>query len=463
MKKTIIASFLLSFLFYFTANACQNSDSTAILTKKLDEYINSAVSVSKFNGSVLIARKGEIILQKGYGYKNFSLKISNDSNSIFQIGSLTKSFTAAVILKLQEEGKLSVEDKLSKYFPQVKGADEITLKELLNHTSGLYNYADEIGPEDSAIVSHPVTHQTVLNVFINKPLLFKPGAKFSYCNSDYYLLGMIIEQITGMRYDQIVRKWIFTPLGMTHSGFDFINLKDSARASGYVTIAPGKYIPNIQWDSTVTYAPGAIYSTTGDLYKWNRAIAAQRILSPMSWQQAFTPGLGKYGYGWWIDSMFSRKYINHSGGLPGFMSYFVYFPDDDVSIILLSNYGNYGDSLVPVSDGLSAIMFGKPYSLWKKLVLFNVNKDILKQYAGTYQFNAEHKLIITFKKDRLLVEASNPDDKLPQVVLHAETESKFYIKEAQLKFEFVKDAEGKTVKIITYNTSGKDAEWVKIN
>ncbi|HVV53888.1 MAG TPA: serine hydrolase [Mucilaginibacter sp.] len=463
MKKLLFLSFT-AVMLICSAGFAQQSHNTGfdLLSRKLDEYLNSAVSVYKFNGSVLIARKGNIILQKGYGYKNYANKTLNDVSSIFQIASLTKSFTAAVILKLQEEGKLSVYDKLSKYFPEQRGADEITIQNLLNHTSGIYNYTDDIGPEDSSIVSHPVSKQRVLDVFEKKPLLFKPGSKFSYCNSEYYLLGMIIEKLTGNSYENAVRKLIFEPLGMTHSGFDFINLKDTAKTSGYVTISAGKYTPGIHWDSTVTYAAGAIYSTAGDLYKWAKAIAAKQILSPNSWKQAFTPRLDNYGYGWWIDSAFNRKYIYHSGGLPGFMSYFAYYPHDDVTIILLANYGNFGDSLAPINAALSSIMFGQPYSLWEKHKHINIAEDVLKRYTGTYQFNTEHRLIITFRKGRLFVEAANPKDMLPRVELYPETETKFYITQAQLKFEFVNGADGKPTKIITYNTHGKDAEWLKV-
>jgi CubicO group peptidase (beta-lactamase class C family) len=448
---------------HFGALKAQQKNDDPDLSKKADDYVNSAVKVSKFNGAVLIAQKGRIILDKGYGWRNFNTHTPNDTNSVFQIGSLTKSFTAAVILKLQEQGKLSVDDKLARFFPQVRGADRITIKELLNHTSGLYNYTDDIGPEDSAIVSHPVTQKMAMDIFADKPLLFEPGTMFSYCNSDYYLLGMIIEKLAGTSYDQAVRKLIFGPLGMSHSGFDFINLKDTNKTSGYVSISANTYTNSTQWDSTVTYAAGAIYSTTSDLYKWGRALAEKKILSPASWDLALTPGLGKYGYGWWIDSVFNRRCIYHSGGLPGFMSYFIYYPADDVTIILLTNFGNYGDSLTGISDGLSAIMFGQSYSLWEEHKAIELDGETLKKYAGTYRYNAEHQMIVTFKSGKLFIEAANLKDMLPQVELHAESESKFYIKEAQLKFEFVKDGNGNILKMITYNTRGKDAEWIRVD
>lgn len=461
--KLILTCSILSFsLFPCYILKAQQKQDTSTLYKKLDGYINSSLNVYKFNGTVLVARKGEIILKKGYGLKKSENQTINDDNTIYQIGSLTKPFTAMVILKLQEEGKLSVNDKLSKYFPEQKGSDKIIIQNLLDHTSGLNNYTDVIGPEDSAIVSHPVTKQKIWEQFIHGPLLFKPGSKFEYCNSGYFLLGMIIEKVTGIPYEQEVRELIFEPLGMSHSGFDFIHLKDTSKAVGYASINSGKYLPSIKWDSTVTYSAGAIYSTTGDLYKWGRAISEGKILSAESWEQAFAAGLGNYGDGWWVDTLFNRKYIYHSGGLPGFMSYFVYYPADDVIIILLTNYGNYGDSLAPLNVGLSAVIFNQPYALWEKHAEAKIGADVLQQYPGVYQFNTSHQLIITFKDGKLFVEDTNPKDKLPKLELHSENATMFYIKEAQLRFEFIKDSTGNIIKIITYNTRGKDADWMKL-
>lgn len=443
-----------------SALKAQQRNDTSALYKKLDEYLSSAVKVYKFNGSVLIARKGKIILQKGYGWKNVPDRKLNDSGSIFQIGSLTKPFTAELILKLQEQGKLSIHDKLNQYFPDYPKGDKITIENLLTHTSGIHNYTDDIDIKDTAIISHPVTQQKVVDAFINRRMEFKPGTKFSYCNSDYYLLGMIIEQVTGKTYEKAVRETIFDPLKMNHSGFDFIHLNDTSKTSGYIEISKEKQVLNYSVDSTVYYSAGGMYSTTGDLYKWARSIANKQILSEDSWKQAFTPRLEKYGLGWWIDTLYNRKYIYHSGGLIGFMSFLSYYPDDDVTIILLNNFGNYGNNLAPIQNALSAIMFNQPYSLWENHTDIKTSADILKQYAGVYRLNAEHSLVVTFKDSKLFVEASNPNDKLPKVELHAESESKFYIKEAQLQFEFVND--NNSSKLVTYNVRGKDAEWIKI-
>ena len=443
---------------HLIAQQKSNDDSLII---KLDAYMLSAVRAGKFNGAVLIAKNNQVILQKGYGWKNFSAHTLNDNHTLFQIGSLTKPFTAIIILKLQEEGKLSVNDHLNKYFPQQKGADQITIQNLLDHTSGIYNYTNDIGPEDSAIVSHPVEKQKVLDVFINKDLSFTPGTKFSYCNSGYFLLGMIIEKITGKPYQQLLRQLILSPLEMQHTGFDFINLKDTSKATGYDIIDDTRHNIAVKWDSTVTYAAGSIYSTTGDLYKWSKAIAKGELLSAASWQQAFTPNLGNYGYGWWIDSLYGNKYITHSGGLPGFMTNFVYYPDKDITIILLNNFGNYGQSLRPVNMGLSAIIFNKPYLNYTINKEIATNKNILQTYAGTYVYNDQHKLIITLEGDKLFVEDTNHDDKLPKLQLHDGGGDNFYITEADLKFQFIKDLTNHYYKIITYNSGGKDAEWLK--
>jgi CubicO group peptidase (beta-lactamase class C family) len=231
MKNYKAASFIIIFVAgFFVLKAQQPNDS---LAQKLDEYLVSANNFYKFNGSALIAENGKIIFQKSYGVKNVATHSLNDSNSIFQIGSVTKQFTAAVILKLQEEGKLSVQDKLSKYFSEFKYADEITLENLLTHTSGIYNYTNDIDDNDSAIVCNPVNKQLLLDIVFKKPLDFKPGTQFAYDNSGYYLLGLIIEKVTGKSYEQNIRDIIFTPLQMTHSLFDFRNSKDTNIAIGY--------------------------------------------------------------------------------------------------------------------------------------------------------------------------------------------------------------------------------------
>ncbi len=437
----------------------QNTDLTIL--QKLDKYLISANAAYKFNGTALISENGKILLEKGYGFKNVPKGLINDSNTIFQIGSITKSFTAIIILKLQEEGKLSVHDKINKYFRDFPGGDKITIQNLLTHTSGLYNYTDIIGEEDSAIVCYPVTKERVLEVFRNKGLQFEPGDKFEYNNSGYFLLGVIIEKVTGKQYETVVKEIIFNPLRMTQSGFDYKKVENSNKSQGYIILNKDSIRTNRTIDSTVYYSAGSMYSSVSDLYKWVQAIAGRQLLDESSWQQVFTPFKDKYGFGFYIDSLYHKSYIEHSGGLLGFTSDFMYYTKQNLTIILLNNVGNYGNSLFPVAAGISSIVFGLPYSNWKESNELKIAEDLLKTYVGTYAFNADHKLIVEFENGELFIRDTNPKDKLPKVELYAEHENMFYIKEAQLKFEFVLDGNNIPIKLVTYNTNGKDGEWVK--
>jgi CubicO group peptidase (beta-lactamase class C family) len=429
------------------------------LAQKLDEYLVSANNLYKFNGSALIAEKGKIIFQKSFGFKNVATHSLNDSSSIFQIGSVTKQFTATVILKLQEEGKLSVQDKLSKYFPEFKYADEIRLENLLMHTSGIYNYTNDIDDNDSAIVCNPVNKQLLLDMIFKRPLDFKPGTKFAYDNSGYYLLGLIIEKVTGKSYEQNIRDIIFTPLQMTHSLFDFRNSKDTNIAIGYKKLNEKEQSIAQRWDSTVTYAAGGIFSTTGDMYRWAKAVAGKEILSAASWKTAFMPHMEHYGYGWFIDSLYGEKFVSHSGGLPGFMSDFTYYPDKDVTIILLNNEGYYGEGLTGINAGISAILFHKPYELMRTHYEIKLADAVLKKYVGEYAFDKKHHAFVTLENNSLQIEA--PAGGLPKSPLFAQDETTFYLKVIDARIEFIKDAEGNVTELISHYF-GKDEVCKKV-
>lgn len=450
-------SFIIIFTVSFFLLKAQNQ--TDSISQKLDEYLLSANKFYKFNGSVLIAEKGKILLEKSYGYKNFATKSLNDSNSIFQIGSVTKQFTSTVILKLQEERKLSLQDKLSKYFPEFKYANKITLENLLTHTSGIYNYTNDIDDNDSAIVCNPVDKQLVLDIMFKHSLDFKPGTQFAYDNSGYYLLGLIIEKVTGKSYEENIRDIIFTPLQMTHSLFDFANSKDTNIAVGYKKLNENEQLIAQRWDSTVTYAAGGIFSTVGDLYKWIKAIANKEILSADSWEAALSPHLEHYGYGWFIDSLYGKKSISHGGGLPGFMADVTFYPDEDAIIILLNNEGYFGEGLTDINANLSAILFHKPYELMNIRPEIKLVDSLLKRYVGEYAFDKKHHAFITLENNTLQIEA--PAGNLPKSPLFPKDETNFYLKIIDARIEFLKDAEGNITSLISHY-NGKDEVSKKI-
>ncbi len=424
---------------------------TKAIAEKVDEYIMSATRMDHFNGVALVAQNGKILLHKAYGFRKAESKAPTDTATRFPILSMTKSVTSTLILMLQEQGKLSVEDKLTKYFPDFPKGDSIRLHHLLTHTSGLFDYMSMVDEADSAIVGHPVPRQRVLDLFWDKPLEFSPGKQYGYSNSGYFLLGLVIEKVTGKPYELVVRELIFKPLGMTHSGFDFINLPAQSRAFGYDTLTAGYYSPYPHFDSTVTYSAGAMYSTTADLYKWGQAVAKRQLLSADSWKQAFTPKLNNYGYGWMTGNYLNNQYVGHDGGYPGFMSSFVYYPDKDITIILLKNSGHYGESLYPAVMAITAILLKKPYSKWQSRTEVTVEQAVLQQYVG--QYRADPKIVpdrilsISLEQGKLFVQANNSE---PKVELFAESENSFFLKEFNEQWTFRKNKKNQITQAVIH-------------
>lgn len=455
MRTTCITIF--AFLLILSANGvAQSSNDRAGIAEKINSYLISAEKAHKFNGVALVAKEGRVLLHKAYGWRNVTAQAHNDTNTIFPILSITKSFTAIVVLKLQEKKKLSLKDKLSKYLPGFPYGDSITIEQLLIHTSGLHNFTDDIGEEDSAVINHPVSKQYMMDLISKKPLEFSPGKDFQYNNSAYYLAGIVIEKVTGKTYQQNVRELIFDPLGMKNSGFDFNHLPNHRKATGYQFLHSKQQKPYTFLDSTVGYAAGSIYSTTEDLYKWTRAIARQRLLSVDSWKLALTPQTGDYGIGFRLNTFLGREYIKHSGGYPGFVSEFVYYPKEDVTIILLKNSGTYGEDLWPVTMGLSSILFNMPYDLWKLRKEVTLPAGILRQKEGKY---AAGSLVISFQvNDNQLYEILPNGTELP---LLAESEDSFYLHNFNTGLRFVKNTQG-AVEAVIIHENGKDLELKKI-
>ncbi len=308
-----------------------------------------------FSGSVLVARDGAPLLRRGYGMANAEHDVPNTPETRFRIGSLTKQFTAAAILILQEQGKLDVHRAIKTYLSDCPEAwDAITVHHLLTHTSGIPDYARLPGRERR--IREPTTPDALIALFRDRPLEFKPGERFAYSNSGYALLGRIIERVSGKAYAEFLSEQIFTPLGMKDSGYDDARPVLKGRAAGYTRGPRG--LENAPYlDMTNPFAAGGLYSTVDDLLKWDRALAANRLLSQKSQEAMFTPFLQDYGYGWRIVPTFDRPMVAHAGAINGFASHIRRYPEDGVCIIVLSNVG--GAPVVEIGGELAAIVFGK--------------------------------------------------------------------------------------------------------
>ena len=443
MKKT-----LLSFLICTAATlpAC-----TQHTPASLDSLMDAYVKVNGFNGTVFAATKDTVIFEKGYGYKNKSANARNDTNTIFQIGSITKQFTAAIILRLMEQRKLSLQDSLTKYIPDYPNGNKITIENLLTHTSGIYNYTNDVAfMVDGS--THPISRDSLINRFKYKPLDFSPGQKFNYSNSGYTLLGYIIEKVTGQSYFQVVRQQIFEPLHMDHSGFDFTHLNSPDKAIGYTT--PESTTPANIVDSSVSFAAGAIYTTVGDLYKWDRALRAGQIISPASQEKAYTPHLAQYGYGWFVITMYNKKVVEHGGGITGFVSDIRRIPEDETCIIVLDNQPNQANPSNIARDIL-AILNGKDVKLPETKVATTaettVDTTILRQYIGVYEISPTFSIAVTLDGGRLYGQATGQG----KFELFAEKKDAFFLKVVRAEVEFVRGADNKVEKLILHQ-NGQD-------
>ncbi|MES2279054.1 MAG: serine hydrolase [Bacteroidota bacterium] len=429
MKKTTLA-LLLALIFPTIRTHAQ------VYEKKIDSLIQKAIGLNRFNGSVLVCKKGKIIYEKAFGYQDAAKGIRNTTNTVYQIGSTTKEFTAGVILKLAEQHQLSLDDKLSKYFPSFKRGNEITIKHLLTHTSGIY----EILRDTNAVKesTRPRSKERMLSFFINRPLDFDPGTQYAYCNSGYILLGLIIEKVTHQHYEQAVRNLILKPLGMTHSGFDFTGLKSPNKAIGYTKYTQTVKEASVPWDSTATYSAGSLYSTVGDLYRWHKGVLNYKIYHQASLERATTPFLEGYGLGCWIDTIYGKRVVSHGGNILGFTGYYGRIQEEDVCIIILNNIFNH--QIETIGQSILAILYDKPYSYFDELKL---TPTALDKYVGNYDVNPNYQVKITRAGDHLFIQRNSQ----PKIEICAYKENTFFQKDDDIRVSF-KQENGQVVKII---------------
>jgi CubicO group peptidase (beta-lactamase class C family) len=293
--------------------------------------------------ALLVAKKGAIIYERGYAYANIEAQKKITPLTKFRIGSITKQFTASAILQLQEEGKLNVKDKISKYFPGFPRGDEVTIHHLLTHTSGIHSYTNT----DSFMrrVTSPVGEEQLFAEIKKYPYDFNPGEKYMYNNSGYFLLGYLVEKLTGKKLDAVFRERFFVPFKMSNTGMYDSQHKPSNEATGY-TKTGNAYDTAIDWDMTWAAAAGALYSTVEDLSKWNNALYHGKVLKEESFKAAVTPVVlnngskppgTDYGYGLAMGRYRGLEWIAHSGGLNGFISQLAWYPQEEMTVVMLTN------------------------------------------------------------------------------------------------------------------------------
>jgi CubicO group peptidase (beta-lactamase class C family) len=449
---------LLIFLFFILAFAISfgQNKKDKFSSKKLDQFLSTKFKPTEPGCEVLIAKKGQVIYKKAFGSASIELNTPVQPDMVFNLGSITKQFTAVCILQLVEQGKISLQDSLQKYvknFPS-KGFT-ITIENLLTHTSGIKDYL-QIDYGQPYMERWDFSPAAVIDSFKMQPLEFEPGTKFQYSNSGYFLLGYIIETITGKTWQEYVKQNIFVPLGLSHTYTDSPNEIIPKMVYGYMN-NNGHFEKADYWSATLPYAAGALISNVEDLYKWHKGLYEYKILKKETLEKAFTTfklknGLSTgYGYGWFIKKSNGFFSIEHSGGMVGFVTNEIYYPDEDVFIALLFNSGN------APRDELSVRI--SEWALGRSLQPdVKIDESILNTYTGTYLFTLDSTRTIVIKKEsaRLIADIS-VQGTLPLIF---ETETKFQFKGVlDAKAEFIKE-KGSVTKFILYQNG--DYEWKKI-
>jgi CubicO group peptidase (beta-lactamase class C family) len=338
-------------------------------SRRIDELVRAYHEQSRFHGAVMVAHKGRVIYRKGFGWANAEWQARNTPATRFRIGSVTKQFTAMLVLMLAEEGKLRLDGTIRDYLPEYPAAqgDRVTVHQLLTHTSGIPSYTNLPGFM-TEVSRNPATPAEFLHRFDTLPFEFPPGREFRYNNSGYFVLGVIIERLEGEPYDRVLRRRILEPLGLNETGYDWSADIIPQRASAYRQTLGGlrhaEYL-----DMSLPYAAGSMYSTVDDLWRWDQALAAGKLLSAESYRLMeaghVVAGPGSYGYGWFVDRVDrgpgrdSATALWHTGGINGFAAMNYRIPEDGVAIIWLDN-SSQGS---PLHDRIRDILYGLPYEL----------------------------------------------------------------------------------------------------
>ena len=361
------------FLILFTSQAFTQDKSQIIedLIKKYYDY-------GQFNGSILVTENGKVILSKGYGYAEMEWKNPNTPDTKFRLASITKQFTAMLIMQLVEKGQISLDGKISDYLPYYRKdiGEKVTVQQLLTHTSGIYNYTNDPEVMQNRVRDNMSVEELVVNL-CSKELDFEPGTKYNYSNSGYVILGAIIEEVTGKKYEDVLKENIFIPLKMTNSGYDHNSEIIENRASGYDKTMEG-FIHSRYIDMSIPFSAGALYSTVNDMFLWDQALYTDKLVSKETLQQIFTPHLEGYGFGWHISDVeignLKKNLITHSGGIFGFNTIIMRFPEDNSCIVILNNYSN--GNIRNLGNSIAAILYDQDYSQPKR----SLTEEMFKTY-----------------------------------------------------------------------------------
>jgi CubicO group peptidase (beta-lactamase class C family) len=353
------------------------------LAATIDAIVEAPIKAGKVAGaSVAVVRGAETIVERGYGLADLQLDVPTPPRAIYEIGSVTKQFTAAAILLLAEDGKLALDDSLTKFLADYPTqGHRITVRHLLNHTSGIKGYTELEEFREFMVLKKP--KQDLVKLFSGKPFDFAPGEDLIYNNSAYFLLGLIIEQAAGVSYADFVKARLFDKIGMKDSSYCSERVIQKNKVQGYDTAPNGTLVLKGYLDHSWPYAAGSLCSSAHDLVLWNRALHGGKVLSPASYRELTTPGRLndgaeiRYAMGLGIVTTAGRRVITHGGGINGFLSHAAYYPSEDLTVVVLFNTGGPANPQTTAAEIADAV-------LGKATVTERRYDGDLSAFAGSY-------------------------------------------------------------------------------
>ena len=362
----------------FSANICAQ----ATVAQKIDAIVEAPIKAGKLAGaSVAVVKRGETIVEKGYGFADLELDVPTPPRATYEIGSITKQFTASSILLLAEQGRLSLDDELTKFLPDYPTqGNRVTIRRLLNHTSGIKGYTELPEFREFQMLKKP--KEELVKIFSAKPFDFVPGEEQIYNNSAFFLLGLIIEKVSGKSYADFVQDNLFDRVGMRDSYYCSERVIHKNHTHGYDTDR-NTLVLKAYLDHSWPYAAGSLCSNTSDLVAWNKALHGGKVLKPDSYRQMTSPGVLndgtkiRYGMGIGLATIDGRRAISHGGGINGFLSESEYYPDDDLIVVVLLNTAG---SIAPrdLAGQVVEVVLGKATDISRPFA------GDLSLFAGTY-------------------------------------------------------------------------------
>ncbi|WP_283135978.1 serine hydrolase [Rhizohabitans arisaemae] len=366
------------------------------LSRRMDALVGAYAELGRFSGAVLVARGDRRLFAKGYGCSDYEHGVPNTTATALRIGSQTKLFTSIAILRLQEQGRLRVTDPIGRHLPGYPRGAQITLHHLLTNTSGIPDYVTTDG--FTRVMGTPRTRGQLIDDFKDRPLLFEPGARMSYSNSGWILLGEVIERLSGLTYGRFLHRNVFAPLAMEHSGL----AHGIGPTAGHLSV-DGRITTTPHVDNSNQDAAGALHSTVGDLHRCYRGLP--RLLRPESLAELFKPHVDADGTGYGYGCAVSADRVESAGGIIGFVSVSAHYRNDDLFVTVLSNIENA--AFCEIESALAAIARGEPYEPPTRRVFVTLAPDVLDRYAGRYTMRYAGRastMDVTREGERLMVE-----------------------------------------------------------